>query len=1178
MLCFPNLDALLQALSRGIVPAALSGAPARAGFLPDGRVCIRSGSSPSSETEAALRYQGAVSVEDDLTLLDRDVYCWHQLLPLRPDAAGLGRDAETVLFEVADPRAWPALARVFRRLGRPLPAFCWEGEELSGPLWLRAIGPAHTVLLVSPDGPGRRAFRERAPRVWVEAGWQQPLVEQVKAPPGRVFVIRAPGLWTVHDDLPFQQELSALPLPELPVAERERVRDGPPRQSRRPLPARLRLLPDPDDQPPEFWVIRDRPLEQLASLCGDLDDQQLARLEFAVVEQGGSRSAVLRIRPSRHTAPLLELPGDGYRSCLRLPNLFVPAHVGLQPALRRDALRQLLANDPDRIVWLTPLAQGEFSRNSVPATAFRPLAEYVDYAAGQEPRALRAWMPSGAFAFEGFVGKETAQPLAELRKSLATQTGSHSGVRDLLDQAWRWCRKKLRRKPRTFLQPAAPTRPRVDRVAEAVQVFLQPPTTAPLVEPAPTPEEQPRHVHLEKRFLDLHGPPDLPERLALWPELAAAYQGLSNWPEAAVCWLNALWESEGNDLWVWGWYRAEEQSARWTELERDLERVLAEPRPEAADIRALAGLVVFSARQTMPPPALSQRLGRVGACLEAHERLLPVRAVWLSWLALSRLAGGDVLSLARARDRLFERLLRRGLSHQLDLAGFLRGEGPGAGQRAQVIRDWLVQLPDLVSRAIDRLHGSEGWGEPLGADPTAGPAAQPSTGLLTERWLGKPPPYGRDAEPHFTRALCDLTIAWGLGRVGGASSAARIVQRAQEVLGRGDAVHRFLLDAYGQRITESVDRAIDVPPPLPRPAGLETMTIEMRYKIDYLLWQSRVLEPQETSGPAASATAAAGQPGALGAIRSLISLAEQGEQIDRLLSQSARSNGGTSDFAPTLAHALGRAQQADEHKARELLNLVEPTIRELSDEVMQVHVAVRGLSLAAQRGFAEHLQPLVGHLERLLEKQRSTESAEVFESLAELPLRGLRRLGLSDRIDRLLSRVGERILPAPWGSSTRPLAELLSAAGWRGLLHVAGGWFSAGQEPQALFVLDQVRYLLVHGRVPPHLLLEGRLPPKEQAALACAYATAVGQAPLKQALERLEQLFAELRRIHFKHTTNSHYSLAVLGVVEAVVRAVADDDFAVEARVRRWLDEDEYLVRRRIHRDLRTFMGQAGIQ
>jgi hypothetical protein len=52
----------------------------------------------------------------------------------------------------------------------------------------------------------------------------------------------------------------------------------------------------------------------------------------------------------------------------------------------------------------------------------------------------------------------------------------------------------------------------------------------------------------------------------------------------------------------------------------------------------------------------------------------------------------------------------------------------------------------------------------------------------------------------------------------------------------------------------------------------------------------------------------------------------------------------------------------------------------------------------------------------------------------------------------------------------------------------------------------------------------------------------------------------------------------VLGVVESVVRAVADDDFAVGSRARRWLDEDEYLVRRRIHRDLRAFMGPSAIQ
>jgi hypothetical protein len=343
-----------------------------------------------------------------------------------------------------------------------------------------------------------------------------------------------------------------------------------------------------------------------------------------------------------------------------------------------------------------------------------------------------------------------------------------------------------------------------------------------------------------------------------------------------------------------------------------------------------------------------------------------------------------------------------------------------------------------------------------------------------------------------------------------------------------------------------------------------SMTNETRYKIDHLLRKSRILEPHD-------------QPDSSGAIRSVTNIVEQ-EQIDRLLAQSARSTAEQSDFAPALALALERAIHGDEHKARELLNLVEPTLRELSDEVMQVRVAVSGLSLAAQRGFMEQLQPLVVQLERLLEKHRNADTAAIFESLAELPFRGLRRLGLSERIDRLLARVGERILPAPWGSSARPVAELLSPAGWRGLLHVAAGWFGAGQEEQAFFVLDRVRYLLIHGRIPPHLLLDGRLPPYEQARLACAYATALGQAPLKEALQRFEQLFTELARIHFKHTTNSHYSLAVLGVVEAVVRAVADDDFAVEAGVRRWLDEDEYLVRRRIHSDLRAFMGQAGIQ
>jgi hypothetical protein len=1177
MLCLPDLDTLVQALTCGAVPISLSGAPARAGLLPDGRICIKPAPSLSTEAETALRRLGAGRVDDDPALLDRDVYCWHQLVPLRPDATPLTAGtspSETLLFEATEPRAWPALARVFRRLGKALPAFRWEGEE--GALLLRATAPPQS-LLCAFGFPELCVFRERAPGVWVEAGWRLPQVEQLVPPSDRFFLIRAPGIWSLHDDRSFQEEIGLFALPELPQRGRSSfpetiITEGPRVQKRAASP--LRLLPGTCDQAAEFWVLRERPLEQLAALAVEVDDQQIARLEFAVAEQAGRLIALLRIRPSRQTVPLLELPGEGYRACLRLPNLFVPLYSQLRPALRRDALRQLLASDPDRVVWLTPRANGEFSRESVPAAAFRPLAEYVDYAAGQEPRTLHAWEPTGAFRFETFASKDAAQPLIELRKSLAAQAGSRSGVRQFFEQAWRWCRKKLRRKRRVFPQPSLPPRPApADRVADAVHVFLQAPTHASAAANLPPAEEQPRHLQLEKRFLDLGGPPDLPERLALWPELAAAYQGLSNWPETAVCWLNALWESEGNDLWVWGWYRAAEQSARWTELERDLERVLTSPRPEPADTRALAGFIVFSARQAEPPPALCDRLDRIRACLEANEAAVPVRAAWLAWLALAQLAGGDVLCLARARDRLFERLFRRGLNHEQDMPAFLRGEGPGAAQRSALIRDWLVQLADLVDRWIDRQYGNEGWGDVFRQGPAAEPAAPSSTGLLTERWLGKPPPYGRDAEPHFTKALCELTVAWGLGRTGGAAQAGRFVERARQVLAAGDGVQRFLLDAYVQRITEAVERPVDGPQPLPRPADVETMGVDVPHKIVYLLQQSRILEPHDA--PNAPAATLAADPW-FGAIRSLINITEQTEQIDRLLSQSERSSADQSTMAPQLAHALVRVLQADESKARELLNLVEPTVREVSDEVLQVRLVSHGLVAAAHFGVTEHLQPLLGHVERLLEGQRRTDPAAIFGSLAELSFRGLRRLGMGERIDRLLARVAERVLPAPWGSSPQALVDL-RPAGWCGLLHVAAGWLLAGQEQQAFFVLDQVRDLLVHGRRRAGGGAD-LLPPKDQTALACAYAAALGQAPLKTALERLDQLFAELGRIHFKHTTNSHYSLAVLAVVEAVVRAVADDDFAVGSRARRWLDEDEYLVRRRIHRDLSAFMGQTGIQ
>jgi hypothetical protein len=133
------------------------------------------------------------------------------------------------------------------------------------------------------------------------------------------------------------------------------------------------------------------------------------------------------------------------------------------------------------------------------------------------------------------------------------------------------------------------------------------------------------------------------------------------------------------------------------------------------------------------------------------------------------------------------------------------------------------------------------------------------------------------------------------------------------------------------------------------------------------------------------------------------------------------------------------------------------------------------------------------------------------------------------------------------------------------LLHVAGVWFYEGDDARAVAVLDEVR----------SLLFSARLGPQDQVSLAKAYAAGLGQAPVALALERIEEIFGRLMRINDAMTTRSHFSLTQLSLIEAVVRAVVDANFTLGATVRRWLDEDEYLVRRRIHRDMRAVLAEA---
>jgi hypothetical protein len=140
-------------------------------------------------------------------------------------------------------------------------------------------------------------------------------------------------------------------------------------------------------------------------------------------------------------------------------------------------------------------------------------------------------------------------------------------------------------------------------------------------------------------------------------------------------------------------------------------------------------------------------------------------------------------------------------------------------------------------------------------------------------------------------------------------------------------------------------------------------------------------------------------------------------------------------------------------------------------------------------------------------------------------------------------------------------------AALRVLLHAAAGWYYAGRDEQAHAVLDEAR----------RDLFAAGLSARDRTALALVYATTLGQAPVRVALGRLEEVFQRLKGIDVGGSTNAYYSLQPLLLVETAVRAVVSEDFALGPEVRAWLDADELAVRHRIRDELKEVMAAQGL-
>jgi cellulose synthase operon protein C len=1122
LLRFPTLDIIKLAITSGALPAEIAAAPVKAEFDEAGGVLIESSVKLPQPVRAGLLQLGA---EIPWVTLSRpqDTLCsWFQIFPLTldPQAAELS-NRTAVLFDLAEPRQLPGLVAEILRLGNDRQSFCHvaQGEQVHA--LLRVVGPPYYSLLRAldkdpahappegVDGQPLRAFVERRPRVWIELGYSHPLAERIEPAPGQMLLIHGPRHWEFVDESPMQDVYQALEC-RLPNAETA----WQPAELESRLLVPIRLVPGGNDAA-ELWVLGEKGAEQLDALVQASDDQLIARLAFAVGEVDGRRTIVLRARPSKLPPPVLVVDGLTMHPCLKLPNLFVPCGQRIHPPLRRSRVAEILAADPSRVVWLVPEADGRFAPQSLPDAAFRPLGDWVEYVIDCEHQALNLWIEGQHFDFESFVCRDDRREREE--KPAKPKPAPAEAV-----------------KPREPRKSASPTAEAIDEEEITFTLIEDDDESPPYEPPAPTEREQLQKqlFEIEQQFLALDSPLDASDRAEFWQQMAQANAMLGHHFDAAHCCANAAWDdaARGSAL-LPAWEKASQDAAAGTWNAVSLDRILATNQcsPEQAEAVA-SGLVCAGdpSRRSSPEAALiCQRQGPLARFLERHEGLLPARLAWLAWLAYCRLGGGDVLALARARDRALERLFEHGLRTDVDLPSFLRGLGRGDSQQVHMIRERLAGLQERV------------------AD-----------------WISEP--IYKKAR---TRQYAGLMFCYGMARLGDTAACRETMARIEPDLGR-DEIHSWTWEAFRFRIRQAMD---GLPGRGELPAELldvlEPMDRLARYKIDKLRQVSRILEPSlhidayrswrqyrdEFSREVQTLVDVVDRDEAKARIEALLSSLSTFPDKDRV--HEAES--------VLLIAALAQAPRFGDAFSRGLLERVMPLVQRNIGAAIEQHLLQRAIFVAAHFDRTDLVEAYLNRVCDHLQGQPAEGDFDSFALMLGECFRSLRKLGMRDEIGRLLARVSEAPL-----QSTGAVDEHL-----RLMLLAASGWLVFGQQSSAVEVLDRARKVLT----------QQALKPNRRVDLAQSYLSALGYAPAEFALPRVEELFASpdddreppyrLPVVSDAMTTNSHFSVFQLRIVEAVVLAVVSEEFTMNAESRRWLDEDEFLVRRRIHRDMKAAMA-----
>jgi hypothetical protein len=1157
---FPNFETLRLSVTSGQVPTSVSLAPARVAFDSDGAISIEPlRGMPPKPMQNALKRLGVKTPKAHLGAAE-EIANWLQAAPVARDPHEAQPDPQTpVLFELPA-NELPSLVSEMLRLGNDRQTFRYlesTAPDEDKRVLLRVIGPPYYTLLRATDQMANSgavvAYVEKAPRVWVEVGHNHPFAAQIRIPEGRALLLRPPRRWTFLEDGPYEDIYHILDfrLPHSAVNYQERELKGK-------LTVPLRLVPGNTADVPEMWIITEDGVDILDAFVREADDALIRRLSFAVAENADAPpTVILRTRQQRVKAapPAITLDKSiGFKTRRGFDNLYLPIGQRLQPTLRKDVLHSLFLRNDDQlgIVWLMPGENGRFKPESIAEEAFRPLEDWVDYVIDHDREALRSWIQATQFDFEHFIcpseqDKPKGGPGGGKTKTKKPagpdETAAGGDVGTEIPQSGKG-KKKVQQDEVDFVGSQELPRPSQDR--------------KDLDE-------------LEKTFLEHDGSLDSHERLKLWPQLAVLNTRLDLHDDAAICWMNVLWETADPPIeWIWRWLRGEDPQAQKETTSAEFDAHFAITHPLLPQLRAFIARVIWCTYSASGIALLRQRLPQITRYFETHEHALPFRAVWLGWVHLVRVSGIDVLGLARVRDRLLNRLMppeasptRGGLNIERDLPRFLRSAGIADKGR----------MREVSERASKLYVRAQKWGEE-GCD---------SSGAIVKVAHNR---------PYF-----DLMFAFGFARLGDTTQAQELQRSAAGALGtfcdadgKPDMVHKLLLKAFEFRIEQAI-LGLNHHGTLPNELltaidSLAALNLS-RYLINRFRDQSWILEPIEKIDPYRGWKAENELSKTLGELHKIYDPKKLAERIDKhvgdVLKGKLTSVEALAIFSeiPLLSMRVGESYAIG--MLKHIPSVLRRSLAENSTDIAkkQRKVLEQSLIVAGQYGQSELATEQFDLFIEMLNHRSASKSAGdnreaalkmLLEDVNEVSrecLRTLQKLGLRTQIHHFLDQINALI-------QKQNLDKLRSQGGthWydtlRALLALSEGWMRIGQYEQPKAFLEDARKTLFSKERPATNM-------QDYTKALRSYISALGHAPVREALDRIEEMFSKMHKLSNTFTTNTHFSRLHLNIVEDVVRTMLSENFTMNETTRRWLEDDEYLVRRRIHGDMRKYLTQSGM-